>query len=89
MLFHDELRQDVFHFVELLLNRTKFFHKSFIVLGAAHALLVAITLAFLDNVLFLIIGHGPAMLVKPREDIFIRSMDARLWSPFSGGIVVC
>ena len=88
LLCCNELRHDAFHFVELLLNRTNFFHTTFIVLGATRALLVALAFAFLDNMLFLIIGQGLPMLVKPCEDFSIRSTDARLWSPFSSGIAV-
>ena len=88
LLCCNELRHDAFHFVELLLHRTKFFHMPFVVLGASRALLVALALTFFDNVLLLIIGQGPPVLVRPREYFPIRCTDAGFWGPFSGGIVV-
>ena len=41
-----------------------------------------------DNVLLLIIGQGPPVLVKPHEYFAIRCTDAGFWSPLSGGIIV-
>ena len=82
LLCHNELRHDVFHFVELLLSRTEFFHEPFVVLGATCALLVALALMFFDNVLLLIIGQGPPVLVEPREYFPICCMDAGFWGPF-------
>ena len=60
----------------------------FVVLGATRAFFVALVLMFLYNLLLLIIGQGPPVLVKPCEYLSIHCTNAGFWGPVSGGIFI-
>ena len=90
LLCRNELQHDAFHFIELLLNQTEFFHTPFVVLGATHALLVALALTFFDNVLLLIIDQGPPVIVEPRDYISHLLYGCRIFGPlFRWNCCIC